>query len=249
MRIVIITGGGQGIGFGIAQCFVELGDVIVIADINPTVAHEAASKLKAQGASDAVGIECDVADADSVQAMVDAVWARFGRIDVLINNAGICPFVNVMDITPEVGRKTLDVDLTGPFLCTQRVARKMIAAKIRGKVVFITSLADTRVGENQVDYGAAKSGLRLVMVGFANALGKHGINCNAVAPGHVSTPLTAHWWESDAGKASIPKVIPLGQLSLPKDIGYACTFLCSEQAQSVHGITLRVDGGNQNAVI
>ncbi len=117
------------------------------------------------------------------------------------------------------------------------------------RVLIITSLADTRVGFNQVDYGAAKSGRRMVMVGFANALGKHGINCNAVAPGHVRTPLTEHWWGSDAGEAAIPKTIPIGRLSSPKDIGYGCTFLCSQQAAAIHGVTLRVDGGVQTAVI
>ncbi len=249
MRIVIITGGGQGIGFGIAQCFAELHDTVVIADIRLNVAKEAAAKLMAHGAAETLGVACDVGSPYSVQAMVDQVWARFGRIDVLVNNAGICPFVDVMEITPELWQKTIDVDLNGPFHCTQRVVRKMISAGIKGSIIFITSLADTRVGHNQVDYGAAKSGLRLVMIGFANALGRHGINCNAVAPGHVSTPLTAHWWESPEGKAAIPKTIPIGRLSTPVDIGYACTYLASPQAACVHGITLRVDGGIENGVI
>ena len=119
----------------------------------------------------------------------------------------------------------------------------MIEREGGGTVVFITSLADHRTNGNQVDYCASKAGLKGCMTGFAVALGPHGINCAAVAPGHVSTPLTAHWWESDAGKEQIPNVIPMARLAQPRDIGEAVWFLANNGTYC-NGVTIRVDGGN-----
>ncbi|MFH1006081.1 MAG: SDR family oxidoreductase [Candidatus Latescibacterota bacterium] len=242
-QVVIVTGGGQGIGFGIAECFADRAANVVIADLNAKRAIEAAARLKDQGAADAVGLICDVADRASVDAMVADVIARFGQIDVLVNNAGICPFQHIMEMTPETWQRTLDVNLTGSFHCTQSVAKHMIARGEGGTVVFITSLADHRTGEKQVDYCASKAGAMGCMTGFATALGPHNINCVAVAPGHVSTPMTAHWWESDAGKAKIPELIPLKRLAKPRDIGEACYFVANT-GRYCNGITIRVDGGN-----
>ena len=242
-NVVIVTGGAQGIGFGIAECFASRGANLIIADVILDRATAAADKLKESGAADALGLACDVADRASVDAMVEASLARFGRIDVLINNAGICPFQHIMEMTPATWRRTIDINLTGGFHCTQAVGRHMIARGGGGTVVFITSLADHRTNPNQVDYCASKAGAMGCMTGFATALGPHNINCVAVAPGHVSTPLTAHWWESEAGRAKIPEMIPLQRLGQPRDIGEAC-YYAATTGRYCNGITIRVDGGN-----
>lgn len=242
-NVVIVTGGAQGIGFGIAECFASRGANLIIADVILDRATAAADKLKESGAADALGLACDVADRASVDAMVEASLARFGRIDVLINNAGICPFQHIMEMTPATWRRTIDINLTGGFHCTQAVGRHMIARGGGGTVVFITSLADHRTNPNQVDYCASKAGAMGCMTGFATALGPHNINCVAVAPGHVSTPLTAHWWESEAGRAKIPEMIPLQRLGQPRDIGEACYYVATT-GRYCNGITIRVDGGN-----
>ncbi len=242
-QVVIITGGGRGIGFGIGEVFANHAATIVVADLDPARADEAAAKLKAQGATDAAGIACDVANRASVDSMVAAAIERFGRVDVLVNNAGICPFEHIMEMTPETFQKTIDVNLTGGFHCTQEVAKHLIARGEGGTVVFITSLADHRTNPNQVHYCASKAGAFGCMTGFATALGPHNINCIAVAPGHVNTPMTAHWWDSEDGKATIPKWIPLNRLAEPRDIGEACYFAASA-GRYCNGITIRVDGGN-----
>jgi len=157
-RVVIVTGGAKGIGQGIGECFARKGDTVVVADVNTDLANRTAGELNKIGGNGCIGIFCDVTNRDSVQAMADDLDSRFGRIDVLVNNAGICPFVEIMEMSPEVWQKTIDVDLTGPFHCTQIVARKMIARSIKGRIIFITSLADTMTGPAQVDYAAAKSG-------------------------------------------------------------------------------------------
>jgi len=243
-QVVIITGGAQGIGYGIARCFAGKAASVVIADINVDAARKAAEALVADGAVDPLGVHCNVADRSSVDAMIAVVMQHYGRMDVLVNNAGICPFIEVLELTPEQWQRSLDVNLTGPFQCTQIFAKRMIEMKRPGCVIFITSLADTMTGPKQVDYAASKSGLRMLMAGMATALGPHGITSNAVAPGHVNTPLTEHWWGTPQGQASIPQIIPLGRLGTPEDIGNACVYLASPEASYVNGITLRVDGGN-----
>jgi len=244
-QVVIVTGGGKGIGYGICRTFAFKKAKVVIADVNESLAKESAAKLvKEDGATDALGIACDVTDRASINAMVAAVLAKFGRIDVLVNNAGICPFIHIMEMDEKTFRRTIDVDLIAPFLCTQEVAKHMIARGGGGSIIHITSLAETETGPAQVDYAAAKSGLRMLMGGFATALGPHGITSNAVAPGHVRTDLTKHYWDTDAAKARIPHIIPIGRLAQPEDIGQACVFLASPEGGYINGITIRVDGGN-----
>lgn len=245
-RVVIITGAARGIGYGIAECFAAQRDKLVIADMNLEEAQKAAAALKDEaGASDALAVACNVTDREAVQAMVDQTIATFGRIDVLVNNAGICPFVNIMDMAPEVWQKTLDVNLTGAYHCTQLVAKRMIEQADGGRVVFITSLSENVTGPEQVDYGASKAGLRMAMRGFATALGPHGITCNAIAPGMILTDMTRHHWEKPEPAAFIKKRVPVGRIGTPADIGNAAVFLASEQADYVSGITLTVDGGHQ----
>ncbi|MBT3271795.1 MAG: glucose 1-dehydrogenase [Spirochaetales bacterium] len=244
-RVVVVTGGAKGIGYGVAECFARGGDQLVLADLDADLAQSSAEKLKGIGAPEALGTVCDVADRLSVETMMKKVIDEFGRIDVLINNAGICPFVDVMELSPEVWQKTLDVNLTGAFHCTQLAAELMIKQGSGGRVVFITSLAENVTGPAQVDYGASKAGMRMTMVGFATALGKHGITCNAVAPGMILTDMTRFHWEQPENAAFIKERVPTGRIGTPTDIGNAAFFLASEEAAYISGITLRVDGGHQ----
>jgi len=244
-QVVVITGAARGIGFGIAKCFAKKGAAIAIADLDAAAAEKAAVEIKSAGAEDAAGLRCDVAKREEVQAMMNTVIERFGRINVLVNNAGICPFVDVMELTPETWQRTLDVNLTSAFHCTQIVAKKMIEQGKGGRIIFITSLAENVTGPAQVDYGASKAGLRMTMVGFATALGQYGITCNAVAPGMILTPMTAFHWEKPENAAFLKTRVPVGRIGTPEDIGNACVFLASPEASYISGITLRVDGGHQ----
>lgn len=244
-QIVIITGGSQGIGYGIASCFARRQASLVIADVDKGRAEQAVEKLKEMKAGESLAVRCDITQRAEVEAMVKEVKARFGRIDVLINNAGICPFVEVMEMTPEVWQRTLDVNLTGAFTCTQEVARVMIEGKRGGRIVFITSLAENVTNSNQVDYGASKAGLKMTMAGFAAALGPFGITCNAIAPGMIMTPMTEHHWAQPGPAEEIKQRVPVGRIGRPEDIGHAAVFLASPEADYISGITLRVDGGHQ----
>ncbi|MBN2307601.1 MAG: SDR family oxidoreductase [Candidatus Hydrogenedentes bacterium] len=244
-QVVVVTGGARGIGYGIAECFAEKGASLVLADVNGERAQESAERLGALGAAGAIGLECDVSNRAQVAAMVEEACREFGRIDVLVNNAGICPFVDVMDLDPEVFAKTIDVNLMGAYHCTHLVAQKMIAQGEGGRIVFITSLAENVTGPAQVDYGASKGGMRMLMVGFATRLGRHGITCNAIAPGMILTDMTRSHWEQPGPAEEIKHRVPMGRIGVPRDIGHAAVFLASNEAEYVNGITLRVDGGHQ----
>ncbi len=244
-RLIVITGGSRGIGFGIATCFARLGERIAILDVDPLAAAAAAEKLQAAGAGPSIGLACDVVDRAQVAAAIAILDRDHGGIDVLINNAGICPFIDIMDLEPRVWQRTMDVNMTGAFHCTQLAAAGMIKRGRGGRMLFVTSLAENVTGPMQVDYGASKAGLRMTMVGFATALGKHGITCNAIAPGMILTDMTAHHWTLPGPAAEIKARVPVGRIGTPEDIGHAAVFLASTGAAYVNGITIRVDGGHQ----
>ena len=164
---------------------------------------------------------------------------------MLVNNAGICPFVDVMEMSEAMFQKTIDVNLTGAFHCTQLVAKEMIARQIKGRIIFITSLAVNVSSAMQGDYAASKAGLHMLMKSFAIALGPKGITCNAVAPGMILTEMTKWHWEKPENAAFAKQRIPAGLMGTPEDIGHAVALLCSDEADYINGVGLIVDGGHQ----
>jgi NAD(P)-dependent dehydrogenase (short-subunit alcohol dehydrogenase family) len=190
-----------------------------------------------------MGVGCDVADRSAVEAVARRAVGRFGRIDVLVNNAGVCPFVDAMGMSPEVFARTIEVNLAGPFHCTQVVARHMIERGAGGVIIFITSLNENFTNASQLDYASSKGGLRMQMKAFCLALGAHGIRCNAVAPGMILTDMTRSHWEKPANAAYIRRRVPVGRIGTPRDIGEVCAFLASDAARYVSGTTITVDGG------
>ena len=244
-KTAIITGASRGIGFGIATCLARNGANIVVADIDGAGARSSALRLEEKFGIKAIGITCDVADRASVQQCIDQAVARFTHIDILVNNAGICPFVDVNDIDEATFRKTIEVNLMGSFHFAQIVGSHMTKSARPGRIVFITSLAENVTGPAQVDYGASKGGLRMLMRGFATAFGPHGVTCNAVAPGMIYTEMTRWHYDKPENMALAKKRIPVGRLGQPEDIGMAVAFLVSDHASYINGISLVVDGGHQ----
>ena len=244
-RTALITGAAQGIGYGIAECLAEIGIQIVIADAKGEKACEAAAKLAEQYKVRTLGLPCDITVRSQVAETLTTIEREFGKLDIVVNNAGICPFVHIMEMSEEVFRKTIDVDLVGHFHVTQLAAAQMIRLGVKGRFVFITSLAVNVTGAAQVDYAAAKAGLHMLMKGFAIALGPHGITCNAVAPGMIMTPMTEHYWSKPEPAAMIKKRVPSGRIGYPRDIGKAVRYFVSEDADYVNGIGMIVDGGHQ----
>ncbi len=244
-KVVIISGAARGIGYGIARCFARKGATVAIADVNEAATLKAAEQLNMEFGHKALGVECDVTRVEDVKRAVAHVVSEVGRIDVVVNNAGICPFVHIMSMDQQTWLKTIDVNLNGAFYLTQEVARVMMRQGKGGRVIFITSLAENVTGPQQVDYGASKGGMRMAMVGFATALGKYGITCNAIAPGMIMTDMTRWHFEKPEVTAAMAERIPAGRVGQPEDIGHAAVFLASDEAAYISGVTLRVDGGHQ----
>ncbi|MGA2977065.1 MAG: SDR family NAD(P)-dependent oxidoreductase [Spirochaetia bacterium] len=244
-RTAIITGAARGIGLGTATCLARKGVNIVIADSNGETARASADALARETGVGTLGVTCDVTQRPQVEAAVEETRKRFGGIDILVNNAGICAFVEVIEMSPEVFQRTIDVNLTGAFHCTQIAGKAMIEQGGGGRIVFITSLAVNVTASAQADYAASKAGLHMLMKSFAIALGRHGITCNAVAPGMILTDMTRFHWEQPEPAAFIRTRVPVGRIGTPEDVGNAVALLCADEAAYINGVGIIVDGGHQ----
>ncbi|MBK8858562.1 MAG: SDR family oxidoreductase [Opitutaceae bacterium] len=244
-KVALITGAARGIGYGIATCLARQGTQIVIADMNGPAARKSAKQLAADTGVEALGLACDICDRTQVAKMIRKAVKHFGRIDILVNNAGICPFVDIMEMSEEMFKKTMDVNLNGAFHCTQLAAKEMIKRGQGGRVIFITSLAVNVTSAQQGDYAASKAGLHMLMKSFAISLGPKGITCNGVAPGMILTDMTKFHWEKPEPAAFIKTRVPVGRIGTPEDIGNAVALLCSPEAAYINGVGLIVDGGHQ----
>jgi NAD(P)-dependent dehydrogenase (short-subunit alcohol dehydrogenase family) len=242
-RVAMVTGGARGIGRAIAEQLCRGGLDVAILDLPAKRPAEIAAEIAAQGAGRAIGTACDVTDQAQVDSAVAAVRQDLGSIDVLVNNAGICPGRDVMEMDVATFRHTLDVNLVGAFLVTQAAARAMIAQGRGGRVVFITSLAVNVTAPSQADYAASKAGLHMLMRAFAVALAGHRITCNAVAPGVVDTPMAAGWWQTPGGKGFLQRRVPMKREAKPDDIAQAVELLASPGCDYMTGTSLTVDGG------
>jgi NAD(P)-dependent dehydrogenase (short-subunit alcohol dehydrogenase family) len=188
-----------------------------------------------------LAIECDVAEPAQVQAAVDRIDARFGRIDALVNNAGIAVFKPMLETTYEEWARVIAVNLSGPFLCTQACAPVMLKNG-GGAVVNIGSISGLRASTLRVAYGTSKAGLAHLTKQQAAELGELGIRVNAVAPGPVDTAMAKEVHTPDI-RADYHDAIPLNRYGTEEEIAAAVAFLCSDAASYVNGQTLAVDGG------
>ncbi|MGU3495419.1 SDR family NAD(P)-dependent oxidoreductase [Xanthobacteraceae bacterium A53D] len=235
-KVALVTGGARGIGLAVARAYVAEGAIPVIADLNEDGAREAVAKL---GKGLALGV--NVADANSVNAMVDAITKEYGRIDILMNNAGIGGNTPFLDISLEEWNRTISINLTGAFLVAQACS-KVMAAQGGGKIINIASLSGQRGGHGRGAYGAAKAGLELLTKVMAVELAEFNINVNNIAPGAIETEM-AKFAHDQPTRAAYNYLIPMTRYGTPEEIGDAAVFLASDEARYVHGHTLNVDGG------
>ncbi len=246
-RVVIVTGSGQGMGLAIARCCAAEGARIVITDINDQTIANAVEEIQLLGV-DALGVRMDVTDKGQIASMVESVVAKWGRIDVLVNNAG--GGLNTPYKLDEIEEKHWDlvvnVNMKGTFLCCQQVIPQMVAQG-GGAIVNISALAGHwRASLAGVQYTAAKAGVEGISRQLAYDWGQKGIRVNALAPTVTMTGDRMQGLWDDKGEEErerILKQIPLRRLSTPAEIGAGVVFLASDESSYITGITLDVCGG------
>jgi glucose 1-dehydrogenase len=241
-KTCVITGAAQGIGAACARLFATEGANVVIADI---VDEQGAilEKQIVQAGGSAIYVNCDAADAGSISALLDKTLQRFGAIDALVCAAAIAPNTDFLEVTEQELTGVLALNVVGPFLLGQAVARHLVAGQKSGSIVNITSTSAYQSGPGQTSYCTSKAGLGGLTRTMAVALAPHKIRVNAVAPGPTKTTLMS---DAIARNPDVVKPIlartPLG-LAEPEEIAAAVLFLVSDESSFVTGETINVDGG------
>ncbi len=237
-RVAIVTGGARGVGRGITARLLEAGASVVVCGRNPP-----AEALRA-GANEALFVQGDVRELEQIDRVIAAARERFGRLDVLVNNAGGAPAVDAATVSPRFSEGTIRLNLIAPVLFSQRANAVMQAQEGGGSIVFITSVSALRPSPGTAAYGAAKAGLVSLAASLAVEWAPK-VRVNCVAAGMVRTELSHLHYGDEAGLARVAATVPLGRLAEPRDIGDACLYLASPLASYVSGSTLLVHGGGE----
>ena len=242
-KVVLITGGSRGIGAAVAVEMAKQGaDVAINSHAGGAGAAEVIAAVEAHGRR-CISYEGDVALPETATGFVQAALDAFGKVDVFVSNAGICPFHAFLDMPAETLKRTMEVNLHGAYFMTQAAANQMVKQGQGGAIVAISSISALVGGEFQTHYTPTKAGVHSLMQSCAIALGRHGIRCNSVLPGTILTDINKDDLADPRKREYMEGRIPLGRLGQPEDIGGAVAFLASDMAAYVTGAALLVDGG------
>ncbi|MGL4283911.1 SDR family NAD(P)-dependent oxidoreductase [Eubacterium aggregans] len=240
-KVAIITGASRGIGYAIAQAYIEEGAMVALCGSRITSAEKAAGALKkVYPDADILPIGVDISNTESVDAMVKTTIAHYGKIDILVNNAGVTSTKQIFDMTDDDFESVLRINLVGPFKCIRAVAKKM--QETGGAIINTSSMVGTYGGKMQTAYSSSKFGVNGLTKSCAKELGPYNIRVNAVAPGAVLTDMVAEFVD-DATMSAIKGFTPLGRMADPKELAWAYVYLASDQASFTTGTIIHVDGG------
>jgi 3-oxoacyl-[acyl-carrier protein] reductase len=238
-KVVVVTGGAQGIGLAIARRCVADGARVAVWDLRADAVDAAVEALRAEAADVAFGCTVDVSDMASVQAAHEATLAHFGRLDGLVNNAGIVADAQLRKMSEAQWDRVIDVNLKGVFNCTRATVEALIES--RGAIVNISSIVGLSGNFGQTNYAAAKAGVLGMTRTWSRELGRKGVRCNAVCPGFIETSIVKdipqHLLDG------MVEAVPQGRMGSPDEVASCVAFLLSADASYVNGATLEVSGG------
>jgi NAD(P)-dependent dehydrogenase (short-subunit alcohol dehydrogenase family) len=237
-KAVIVTGGGKGVGRGITQRFLEAGAKVVICGRN------APEDMPKVGDNEAVFQACDVRDVEQVQALIDFTVSTFGRLDVLVNNAGGAPEADAATVSPRFSESIIRLNLLAPLNLAQAANAVMQKQEEGGTIVNIASVSALRPSPGTAAYGAAKAGLMNLTTSLAVEWAPK-VRINSIAAGLIQTEQAHLHYGNEEGIAAVGATVPLGRMALPTDIGDSCLFLASPMSSYVSGAFLTVHGGGE----
>lgn len=246
-KVALVTGASYGIGFALATAFAEAGAKIVFNDIKQELVDKGLAAYKEKGI-EAHGYVCDVTNEEQVNAMVAKIEKEVGKINILVNNAGIIKRIPMHEMTAAEFRQVIDIDLNGPFIVSKAVLPSMMEMGA-GKIINICSMMSELGRETVSAYAAAKGGLKMLTRNIASEYGKYNIQCNGIGPGYIATPQTAPLRERQADGSRHPfdsfivAKTPAERWGNPEDLMGPAVFLASEASNFVNGHVLYVDGG------
>ena len=238
-KVSIITGAGRGIGQATALKFAREGALVVVCDLDQDSVDETVNAVRSAG-GEAVGFLMDVTSAASIRAMVEGVVQRYGRIDVLVNNAGIVEDAQLIKMTEEQFDRVLEVNLKGTYNCTKAVAEIMVEQK-SGVILNASSIVGVYGNFGQTNYAASKFAVIGMVKTWARELGRKGVRANAVCPGFVETTILSTIPERVL--QALKERVPLGRLARPEEIANTYAFLASDEASYINGAVIEVSGG------
>jgi len=238
-NVAIITGAGQGIGQATAVKFAKEGAKVAVCDIRQASVQKTVELVKA-GGGDAIGFVVDVTDKDSITAMVEGVMAKWGRIDTLVNNAGIVEDAQFRKMSEDQFDRVIDVNLKGVYNCTKAVVDVMLAQN-SGCILNASSIVGIYGNFGQTNYAATKFGVIGMVKTWARELGRKGIRANAICPGFIETPILSTMPEKIV--RMMEERVPMGRLGRPEEIAATYAWLASSEASYINGAVIEVSGG------
>jgi glucose 1-dehydrogenase len=248
-QTALVTGADSGIGAAVVMAFAKAGARVGINHRGDAETANEMAEIIRQQRGDAVAVKADVSKEDDVRSMFAAFVEIFGRLDILVANAGIQRDAPVTKMTVEQWRSVLDVNLTGEFLCAREAIKQFLhqdfspASKARGKIICMSSVHETIPWSGHVNYAASKGGIMLMMQTLAQEVADKKIRINGIAPGVIKTKINKAIWSDPARAKKLLKLVPYGRIGDPEDVARAALWLASDDADYVTGTTLIVDGG------